>query len=229
MPAETNLPLTELTALSAVDGRYARTTAELRAVFSEFAYMRARVRVEIEWLLALSALGLPELPALAAADGAAARALAQGFSLADCERIKAIESRINHDVKAVEYWLRTRIGHVPELKDKLEFIHFACTSEDINNTSHALMLKAAREQVVLPAIDGILTRMQAMAHRFAAVPMLSRTHGQTASPTTVGKEVANVLGISTRTAESHKYEIMRLLGVQTTAALVRYAVRIKLV
>ena len=190
MPAETNLPLTELTALSAVDGRYARTTAELRAVFSEFAYMRARVRVEIEWLLALSALGLPELPALAAADGAAARALAQGFSLADCERIKAIESRINHDVKAVEYWIKERTADLPGLRAAAEFVHFACTSEDINNCAHALMIGDGRA-ALLRRLRALHARLRQLAHQHAAQPMLGHTHGQAATPTTVGKEFAN--------------------------------------
>ena len=187
------MPHSALTALSPLDGRYAPKLAALRPLLSEFGLMHRRVQVEVEWFIALSDAGFAEFPALPESVKGLLRSLVVRFSEADAQAIKDIEKETNHDVKAVEYWLRQRIGHVPELADKLEFIHFACTSEDINNTSHALMLKAAREQVVLPAIDGILTRMQAMAHRFAAVPMLSRTHGQTASPTTVGKEVANVL------------------------------------
>ena len=187
------MPHSALTALSPLDGRYAPKLAALRPLLSEYGLMHRRVQVEVEWLIALADAGFSEFPALPESVKGLLRSLVVRFSEADAQAIKDIEKETNHDVKAVEYWLRQRIGHVAELKDKLEFIHFACTSEDINNTSHALMLKAAREQVVLPAIEGILTRMQAMAHRFAAVPMLSRTHGQTASPTTVGKEVANVL------------------------------------
>jgi len=187
------MPHSALTALSPLDGRYAPKLAALRPLLSEYGLMHRRVQVEVEWLIALADAGFSEFPALPESVKGLLRSLVVRFSEADAQAIKDIEKETNHDVKAVEYWLRQRIGHVAELKDKLEFIHFACTSEDINNTSHALMLKAAREQVVLPAIEGILTRMQAMAHRFAAVPMLSRTHGQTASPTTVGKEVANVV------------------------------------
>ena len=187
------MPHSALTALSPLDGRYAPKLAALRPLLSEYGLMHRRVQVEVEWFIALSDAGFDEFPALPESVKGLLRSLVVRFSEADAQAIKDIEKETNHDVKAVEYWLRQRIGHVPELKDKLEFIHFACTSEDINNTSHALMLKSAREQVILPAIDGILTRMQTMAHRFAAVPMLSRTHGQTASPTTVGKEVANVL------------------------------------
>src|ERR1700750_77322 len=187
------MAFSSLTALSPLDGRYVSKLAALRPLLSEYGLMHRRVQVEVEWFIALSEAGFAEFPVLPESAKGLLRSLVVRFSEADAQAIKDIEKETNHDVKAVEYWLRQRIGHVPELADKLEFIHFACTSEDINNTSHALMLKAAREQVVLPAVDGILTRMQAMAHRFAAVPMLSRTHGQTASPTTVGKEVANVL------------------------------------
>ena len=190
MQPSTDLPLTEITALSPLDGRYARTTVELRAVFSEYALMRARVRVEIEWLLALTALGLPELPALTPAAGAAARKLAQGFSVADCERIKQIEARINHDVKAVEYWIKERTAQVPELRGAVEFIHFACTSEDINNCAHALMLRDGRA-VLVRRLRTLHGRLRELAHRHAAQPMLGHTHGQAATPTTVGKEFAN--------------------------------------
>jgi len=182
-----------LTALSPLDGRYASKLAALRPLLSEYGLMHRRVQVEVEWFIALSDAGFAEFPALPESAKGLLRSLVVRFSEADAQAIKDIEKETNHDVKAVEYWLRQRIAHVPELKAACEFIHFACTSEDINNTSHALMLKAAREQVLLPAVDGIVTRMQDMARRFAAVPMLSRTHGQTASPTTVGKEVANVV------------------------------------
>jgi adenylosuccinate lyase len=187
---ETPLPLSEATALSPLDGRYSRTTAELRAIFSEYAFMRARVRVEIEWLLALATLGMPELPPLRAAAVAAARKLAQGFSGADFERVRAIESRINHDVKAVEYWIKERTADMPELRKAAEFIHFACTSEDINNCAHALMLRDGRAALVR-RLRALHARVRELAHQHAAQPMLGRTHGQAATPTTVGKEFAN--------------------------------------
>ena len=187
------MPTSALTALSPLDGRYAPKLAALRPLLSEYGLMHRRVQVEVEWFIALSDAGLAEFPPLPESARGLLRGLVVRFSEADAQAIKDIEKETNHDVKAVEYWLRQRVAHVPELASRCEFIHFACTSEDINNTSHALMLKSAREQVLLPALDGILSRLQALAHRFAAVPMLSRTHGQTASPTTVGKEVANVL------------------------------------
>ncbi len=189
--------LSPLTALSPLDGRYAATLAPLRPLLSEFGLMHRRVQVEVEWLIALSEAGFAEFPPLPAAAQAALRALVQQFGEADAEAIKAIEKTTNHDVKAVEYWIKTRVktelGALPGLAQALEFIHFACTSEDINNTSHALMLGAAREQVLLPALERVAGQLQALAHAHADVPMLSRTHGQTASPTTVGKEAANVL------------------------------------
>ncbi len=181
-----------LTALSPLDGRYAAKLAALRPLMSEFGLMHRRVQVEIEWFIALSDAGLPELKPLSAAARAHARALATGFSEADARAIKDIEKTTNHDVKAVEYWIKARFEGVAELKAAEEFVHFACTSEDINNTSHALMLNAARGEVLLPALDRLLARLGALAHEFADTPMLSRTHGQTASPTTVGKEIANV-------------------------------------
>ena len=190
MPAETNLPLSETTALSPLDGRYARATIELREIFSEFAFMRARVRVEVEWLLALARLGIPQLPPLTTAAIAAVRKLAYDFSLADCAHIKAIEARINHDVKAVEYWIKEHASDLPELRKAAEFVHFASTSEDINNCAHALMLRDGRSALVrkLRAVHG---RLRDLAHQHAALPMLGRTHGQAATPTTVGKEFAN--------------------------------------
>jgi adenylosuccinate lyase len=190
VPAETNLPLSETTAISPLDGRYARATIELREVFSEYAFMRARVRVEVEWLLALARLGLPQLPPLPTAAIAAARKLAYDFSLADCARIKAIESRINHDVKAVEYWIKELTSDVPELRKAAEFIHFACTSEDINNCAHAMMLREGRAALVR-RLRSLHQRLRDLAHQHAAQPMLGRTHGQAATPTTVGKEFAN--------------------------------------
>jgi len=188
--SQANLPLSETTALSPLDGRYARATVELRAIFSEYAFMRARVRVEIEWLLALSALGLPELPPLTEDATASARKLAQDFSVADCERVKAIESSINHDVKAVEYWIKERAADVSQLRHAAEFIHFACTSEDINNCAHALMVRDGRSALV-KRLRLLHARLRDLAHLHAAQPMLGRTHGQAATPTTVGKEFAN--------------------------------------
>lgn len=185
------LPLSSLTAISPLDGRYERQAAPLRAVFSEFAFMRARLRVEVEWLLALSALGLPELAPLPEASVARLRALVSGFSLADCDEIKAIEAQTNHDVKAVEYFIKRRTADDAAVAAAGEFIHFACTSEDINNTSHALMLAEGRH-IVTERLQAVHGKLRALAHANAEVPMLSRTHGQPASPTTVGKELANV-------------------------------------
>jgi adenylosuccinate lyase len=183
---------TPLTALSPLDGRYAAKLGALRPLMSEYGLMRCRVQVEVEWFIALSELGLPEFAPLSDAARTALRARVAGFSEADAEAIKAIERTTNHDVKAVEYFIRQGFAGTPELERAAEFVHFACTSEDINNTSHALMLGAARTQVLLPALDGVIERLVRMAAAFAATPMLSRTHGQTASPTTLGKEVANV-------------------------------------
>jgi adenylosuccinate lyase len=185
------LPVTPLSVLSPLDGRYARQAAPLRDVFSEFAFMRARLRIEVEWLLGLSRLNLPELAALPPESVARLHALVQQFSLDDCEEIKAIERRTNHDVKAVEYWIKRRTADVPAIAQASEFIHFACTSEDINNVSHALMLEQGRA-VLLAQLRAVHAALRKMAHQYAAVPMLSRTHGQPASPTTVGKEFANV-------------------------------------
>ncbi|MCZ8111139.1 MAG: adenylosuccinate lyase [Betaproteobacteria bacterium] len=190
-PAAHDLP-TPLTALSPLDGRYAGKLGALRPLLSEYGLMRCRVQVEVEWFIALSDLGLPEFAPLSEPARVALRARVAGFSTADAERIKAIERTTNHDVKAVEYFIREGFAGQPELERAAEFVHFACTSEDINNTSHALMLGAARREVLLPALDGVIERLVRMAAAFAAVPMLSRTHGQTASPTTLGKEVANV-------------------------------------
>ena len=185
---------TQLLALSPLDGRYAGKVDALRPIFSEYGLVHARVRVEIEWLLALAAEpGIAELPPFPEAQAARLRALADGFSVQDAARVKAIERTTNHDVKAVEYFIKERLADDAELGPALEFVHFACTSEDINNLSYALMLSQAREGVLLPALDALVERLRAMAHEHAALPMLSRTHGQTASPTTVGKELANVV------------------------------------
>jgi len=185
--------LSALSALSPLDGRYAPKVAALRPLLSEFGLMHRRVQVEVEWFIALSDAGLPEFPALSEAARGYLRGLVARFCEADAQSIKDIEKTTNHDVKAVEYWIKQRFANHAELEKAGEFVHFACTSEDINNTSHGLMLKAAREQVILPAIDGLIGTLSGMAHQFAAIPMLSRTHGQTASPTTVGKEIANVV------------------------------------
>ncbi|HXY06000.1 MAG TPA: adenylosuccinate lyase [Burkholderiaceae bacterium] len=182
--------LSPLTAISPLDGRYARATGDLRAVFSEYAFMRARVRVEVEWLIALTHLGMPELAAFDSQAAGSLRALAAEFSVADCEQIKEIEARTNHDVKAVEYWIRQRGERVPALQWAGEFIHFACTSEDINNVAYALMVREGRE-LLLANLRAVHARLRVLAHEHAATAMLSRTHGQPATPTTVGKEFAN--------------------------------------
>jgi len=187
------MTISALTALSPLDGRYASRVAALRPLMSEFGLMQRRVQVEVEWFIALTEAGLAECKPLTVASRELLRDLVKRFGEADAEAIKAIERTTNHDVKAVEYWLKSRFAGHADLEAAAEFVHFACTSEDINNASHALMLEAAREQVLLPAIDRITDQLRALAHFSAAVPMLSRTHGQTASPTTVGKEVANVL------------------------------------
>ncbi|HJR73485.1 MAG TPA: adenylosuccinate lyase [Luteimonas sp.] len=192
----------QLLALSPLDGRYAGKVDALRPIFSEYGLIKARVKVEVEWLLALAAEpGIAELPPFADAVAARLRALAEGFSVADATRVKEIERTTNHDVKAVEYFIKERLKDDAELGPALEFVHFACTSEDINNLSYALMLNEARQTVLLPKLDALIEKLRAMAHEHAALPMLSRTHGQTASPTTVGKELANVIARLRRQGE----------------------------
>src|SRR4051812_29988759 len=186
-------PHSTLSALSPLDGRYAAKTDKLRPILSEAGFMHHRVKVEIAWLQALSQAGFAEIKPFSSAANAHLERMAADFSEADAARIKAIEAVTNHDVKAVEYWLKEQVKDVPELVAATEFIHFACTSEDINNTSHGMMLKAARDGVMLPALQGLVDKLKTIAHANAAVPMLSRTHGQTASPTTLGKEMANVV------------------------------------
>jgi adenylosuccinate lyase len=193
--------LSSLSALSPLDGRYATRMAALRPLLSEFGLMHRRVQVEVEWLIALSDAGMPQLAPLSEAARGLLRSLVLRFSEADAQAIKDIEKRIQHDVKAVEYWMKGRFGASAELLAAAEFVHFACTSEDINNASHALMLKAARDEVLLPALARVIDKLRAMAREHAALPMLSRTHGQTASPTTVGKEVANVIARLERARE----------------------------
>ena len=185
---------TSLLALSPLDGRYAGKLDALRPVFSEYGLIRARVKVEIEWLIALAAEpAIVELPAFSDAAVARLRDFADGLSLADAARVKEIERTTNHDVKAVEYLIKERLKDDAELAPALEFVHFACTSEDINNLSYALMLREARDEVMAPRLRELIAKLRDMAHAHADLPMLSRTHGQTASPTTVGKEIANVV------------------------------------
>ena len=184
--------LSTLSALSPLDGRYASKTDALRPWLSEAAFMRQRVRVEVHWLIALSQAKLPDFPSFSVAAEKVLLALVENFSDADAERIKAIEAVTNHDVKAVEYWMKEKVAGHAELEKASEFIHFACTSEDINNTSHGLMLSGARQEVILPKLKEVLNALTAIALNNASVPMLSRTHGQPASPTTLGKEMANI-------------------------------------
>lgn len=186
------MPLSSLNALSPLDGRYGSKVNALRPLLSEYGLMHRRVQVEVEWFIALSDAGLPEFAPLTGASRGFLRGLVTRFSEDDAQAIKDIEKTTNHDVKAVEYWIKSRFENMPDLQKVSEFVHFACTSEDINNTSHGLMLKLSRDRVLLPAVDGLLLTLDTLANQLAAQPMLSRTHGQTASPTTVGKEVANV-------------------------------------
>jgi adenylosuccinate lyase len=186
-------PSTALTALSPLDGRYAAKVAPLAEHFSEFGLIRARVRIEIAWLIALSEEpGIAEVAPFGAKARAALDAASASFSTADAERIKAIERTTNHDVKAVEYWLRERLKGVAEIERIAEFIHFGCTSEDINNLAHGITLADARRSILLPRLREIAAALRTLAHAHAALPMLARTHGQPATPTTLGKEIANV-------------------------------------
>lgn len=186
--------INSIAALSPLDGRYAKSVEALRPVFSEYGLMRARVRVELSWLKALAAEPkIVEVPPFDEAVLAEIDDVIAGFSLDDAAAVKAIEATTNHDVKAIEYWLKERFAGVPAVSAVSEFIHFACTSEDINNLSHALMLREARDEVLLPKLAEVSDKLRSLAHELAAVPMMSRTHGQPATPTTLGKEVANVL------------------------------------
>ncbi len=188
------MDLTSLTAVSPVDGRYARKTEGLRPIFSEFGLIKHRVLVEVRWLQALAAnAAIPEVPALSEHANKVLDGIADNFSEEDAQRVKNIERTTNHDVKAVEYFLKEKIAGNDELEAVSEFIHFACTSEDINNLAYALILREARGQVVLPQVDELIQTLTALAHSTAQMPMLARTHGQPASPTTLGKEVANVV------------------------------------
>ncbi len=185
-------PISTLNALSPLDGRYASKLDALRPWLSESAFMKQRVFVEIHWLLALGSSGLADVPAISKADADFLLSLANAFTDADAQRIKEIEAVTNHDVKAVEYFLKEKVSGRPDLLKASEFIHFACTSEDINNTAHGLMLRGARDTVLLPQLRKIHDALTELALANAGVPMLSRTHGQPASPTTLGKEIANI-------------------------------------
>ena len=188
------MTFSSLSAVSPLDGRYASQADALRPFFSEFGLIRHRVRVEIEWLIALAAEpSLGEIGPFTAATVAALRKLAADFSQAHGERVKAIESQTNHDVKAIEYWLKEQVRENAQALKAAEFIHFACTSEDINNLAYALAVQSARRDVLLPAFDTVIAHLRGMAHANAGIAMLSRTHGQAATPTTLGKEIANVV------------------------------------
>ncbi|MFZ6743051.1 adenylosuccinate lyase [Undibacterium sp. JH2W] len=202
--------LSALSALSPLDGRYASKVDALRATLSEAGFMYHRVKVEVSWLQALSQAGFDEIKAFSPAANALLDKILTEFSEADAQRIKEIEAVTNHDVKAVEYWLKEQVKDVPELVAASEFIHFACTSEDINNTSHGMMLKTARNDVMLPALRNVIARLTELAHLNADVPMLSRTHGQAASPTTLGKEMANVVARLQRAIK--RIEQVEILG-----------------
>ncbi|MFO8154405.1 MAG: adenylosuccinate lyase [Thiohalospira sp.] len=187
------MELNELTAVSPVDGRYGDKTAELRPIFSEYGLIRHRVTVEVRWLQALAAEpGIAEVPAFSDEASERLEQLVGGFDESAARRVKNIEATTNHDVKAVEYFIKERLADQPELAAVSEFVHFACTSEDINNLAYALMLREARTQALLPAMDELVDRVTELSHAFADQPMLARTHGQPASPTTLGKELANV-------------------------------------
>ncbi len=204
------MTFSSISALSPLDGRYAPKLAGLRPLMSEQGYMHRRVQVEVAWFIALSDAGFHEFKPLTPGARTYLLGLVKNFSEADGTAIKAIEKTTNHDVKAVEYWIKSKFEARPELVAAQEFVHFSCTSEDINNTSHALQLKGARDLVLLPALDAVIAKLRTMAHGFADVPMLSRTHGQTASPTTVGKEVANV--VVRLTAAREKIASIKIMG-----------------
>lgn len=224
------MELSALSALSPLDGRYVRKTGALRPILSESGFMRHRVKVEMAWLLALSQAGLSEIRPFSPKTAQFLQTLVDGFSVDDAARIKEIEAITNHDVKAVEYWIKESVGLAlpPELArlnprqvdvdptvteevgPVAEFIHFACTSEDINNTSHGMMIKAARDEVVLPALQAVIEKLRSMAHENASLAMLARTHGQTASPTTLGKEIANIVSRLKRAAD--KVQAVEIMG-----------------
>jgi adenylosuccinate lyase len=211
-PSPQSATLSTLDALSPLDGRYSTKVDALRAHLSEAALMRCRVQVEVAWFIGLSDLRLPEFPALPAAARAALHALVERFGSAQAAEIKAIERTTNHDVKAVEYWLKAQTADIADVTRHTEFFHFACTSEDINNTAHGLMLSGARREVLLPLLRRVLRRLLDLTAELADQPMLSRTHGQTASPTTLGKEFANF-------AHRLQRAIVAIEGVQLAAKM----------
>jgi len=191
-----------ISALSPLDGRYADKVAALRPHFSEFGLIRNRVRVEIAWLKALAAEpAIGEIRPFSPATLAELDTVVESFSAGDAEQVKQIEARTNHDVKAMEYWLKQRLAANAQVQQASEFIHFACTSEDINNVSHALMLQEARDAVLLPALRQVAARLRELAHQFADLPLLARTHGQPATPSTLGKEMANVCARQVRACD----------------------------
>ena len=205
------MPLQPLTALSPLDGRYGGKTRELATIFSEYGLIRRRVGVEVQWLLALSrAADIPEVPPLSPQAVAALERIAADFDLAAAQQVKDLEATTNHDVKAVEYYIKGAMAPQRELARVSEFVHFACTSEDVNNLAHALMLRDGLQQVLLPLQEQLLARLRELAHSLAEQPMLARTHGQTASPTTLGKEIANVAARLQRQLE--RIRGVRLLG-----------------
>ena len=205
------MELSPLTAVSPVDGRYGSKTDDLRPIFSEYGLIRHRVAVEVRWLKALAAQPqIVEVPAFSRHASNLLDAIVENFQLADAQRVKNIERTTNHDVKAVEYFLKERIAGNTELEAVSEFIHFACTSEDINNLAHALMIREGRGQVLLPQMDELIGAVRDLAHRYADVPMLSRTHGQPASPTTLGKEMANT--VHRLRAQRQQVAAVQLLG-----------------
>ena len=203
--------LDTLTAISPIDGRYAAKTETLRGIFSEYGLIYHRLLVEVRWLQTLSAtVGVDEVPAFSESAGELLERVIAEFDPTRAQQIKEIEKTTNHDVKAIEYYLKQRLADSAELNAVAEFVHFACTSEDINNLSHALMLKAGRDEVLMPLIDDVTEALRGLAHRHAALPMMSRTHGQPASPTTLGKEIANVVYRLERQRE--QIESVPLLG-----------------
>ena len=205
------MQLDSLTAISPIDGRYAAKTASLRAIFSEYGLIYHRLTVEVRWLQQLSRnADINEVPEFSAEATALLDSIVENFDPLQAQRIKEIETTTNHDVKAVEYYLKEQVADNAELNAVSEFIHFACTSEDINNLSHALMLKSGRDQILLPKLTEVLDMINNLAHQYAAVPMMSRTHGQPASPTTLGKEFANVVHRMRR--QLKQIEAVEILG-----------------
>jgi len=205
------MELDSLTAISPIDGRYGAQSSALRAIFSEFGLIKFRTQVEVEWLkLLASQQAISEVPPLSSDSIAQLNAIVTGMTVADAARVKEIERTTNHDVKAIEYFLKEKISGNSELQAVNEFIHFACTSEDINNLAYALMLDRARSEVLLPQMDQVISAIRNLAHEHAAQPMLSRTHGQPASPTTLGKEMANVVARLER--QRQQIEQCQILG-----------------